>query len=181
VGIRFKTRRPRGGGGENLVYGRIRMNLSGTAFSWEMLGSAAHVGALAERLPAREVNRLTPAYRDIIARDVVVERASQFVKVTGIPESPLTNVLIENADVTAKRVFAAADIKGFTVRNATIRADDALLTLVDGRDVLFDNVRWTLPGGAPVADISGDASDHIEFRDCLPPLPKDWRVPVWKK
>ena len=181
AGIRFKTRRPRGGGGENLTYERIRMDLTGTAFTWDMLGSKQYVGALAERLPAREVNGLTPAYRNIVARDVIVERASQFVKVTGIPESPLSNVLIENVDVTAKLLFAAADIKGFTVRNATIRTDDAQVTLVDGRDVLFDNVRWTIPGGAPAVTISGDRSDNVQFRDCVPPLPKDWRVPVWKK
>jgi polygalacturonase len=181
AGIRFKTRRPRGGGGENLIYERIRMNLTGTAFSWDMLGSAAYVGELAERLPAREVNRLTPAYRNIVARDIVIERASQFVKVTGIPESPLTNVLIENADVTAKRLFAAADVKGFTIRNATIRADDAVLKLIDGRHVLFENVRWSVPGGEPVVDVSGNASANIEFKDCVPPMPERWRVPTWKK
>jgi polygalacturonase len=181
VGIRFKTRRPRGGGGENLIYERIRMNLTGTAFRWDMLGSSAYVGVLAERLPARPVNRLTPGYRNIVARDIVVERASQFVKVTGIPESPLANVLIENADVTAKRLFAAADVKGFTVRNATIRADDALLTLVDGRDVTFEKVRWSLPGGEPVVNVSGDASDNVGFKDCVPAMPKDWRAPVWKQ
>jgi polygalacturonase len=181
VGIRFKTRRPRGGGGENLTYERIRMNLTGTAFNWDMLGSAQYVGELAQRLPAREVNRLTPAYRNIVARDILVERASQFVKVTGIPESPLTNVLIENVDVTSKKMFAAADVKGFTVRNATIRSEDPLVSLVDARDVTFDNVRWSVPGDELTAKISGDLSDHIGFKNCVPAMPKDWRAATWTK
>jgi hypothetical protein len=181
VGIRFKTRRPRGGGGENIVYERIRMNLTSTAFNWDMLGSAQYVGELAQRLPAREVNRLTPAYRNIVARDILVERSSQFVKVTGIPESPLTNVLIENADVTSKKLFAAADVKGFAVRNATIRSEDSLLSLVDCRDVTFENVRWTVPGNELAAKIAGDLSDHIEFKSCVPAMPKDWPGTTWKK
>jgi hypothetical protein len=181
TGIRFKTRRPRGGGGENITYERIRMNLSGPAFNWDMLGSRTYVGELADRLPAREVNRLTPAYRNITARDILVERASQFVKVTAIPESPLTDVLIENIDVTAKKLFAAADVKGFTVRNATVRSEEAVLTLVDARDVTFDNVRWDVPGGELAVNISGELSDDVKFRDCVPALPKGWAEPVWQK
>jgi polygalacturonase len=181
TGIRFKTRRPRGGGGENIVYERIRMNLTGAAFNWDMLGSRTYVGELADRLPAREVNRLTPRYRNITARDIVVERASQFVKVTAIPESPLENVLIENADVNAKRLFAAADVKGFTIRNATVRSEDTTMNFVDGRDVTFDAVRWVVPGDALTVNITGESSDDVEFRNCVPALPTGWREPIWRK
>ena len=51
IGIRFKTRRPRGGGGENLYFERIRMNLRGSALSVDMLGASMYVGELASRLP----------------------------------------------------------------------------------------------------------------------------------
>jgi hypothetical protein len=180
-GIRFKTRRPRGGGGENITYERIRMNLKGTAFNWDMLGSATYVGELARRLPALEVNHLTPAYRNITARDIVVERASQLVKVTGIPESPLTNVLIENADVNAKKLIAAADVKGFTLRNATVRSDDASINLLDCRDVKFENVRWAVPGGELAVKVDGPLADEIAFKNCVPEKPKGWDSAVWKK
>ena len=95
VGIRFKTRRPRGGGGENLIYERIRMNLKATAFKWDMLGEPLFVGELAERLPARELNELTPWYRNIQAKDILIENCTHFVKVLGIPESPLEELNIE--------------------------------------------------------------------------------------
>jgi hypothetical protein len=157
------------------------MNLSSTAFNWDMLGSRQYVGALADRLPARKVGRLTPAYKNIVARDIVVERASQFVKANGIPESPLTNVLIENADVMAKKLFSAADVSGFTVRNATVKSDDAAISLLDAREVLFDNVRWTVPGNELTAKIDGERSDQIEFRNCQPAMPKGWEKPVWTK
>ena len=53
VGIRFKTRRPRGGGAQNLYYERLRMNLNMTAFRWDLLGQRKYVGKLADRLPMR--------------------------------------------------------------------------------------------------------------------------------
>src|SRR5690606_18219171 len=39
VGIRFKTRRPRGGGGQHIVFENIRMNIGKSALRWDMLGS----------------------------------------------------------------------------------------------------------------------------------------------
>jgi polygalacturonase len=176
AGLRFKTRRPRGGGGENLTYERIRMNLTGTAFTWDMLGSAMYVGDLARRLPAREVNRLTPRYADITARDIVVENASQFVKVTGIPESPLTNVLIEDVDVKAKKLISAADVKGLVVRRTKVASDDPQLTLLDCRDVRFEDVHLTVPGGEVVRNISGESSGPIEFVRCSPENLNDLRT-----
>lgn len=166
VGIRFKTRRPRGGGGENLIYERIRMNLTGSAFNWDMLGSAQYVGELANRLPARETNRLTPVYKNIVARNFVIEHASQFVKANGIPESPLSNVLIENISVRSDKLFAAADVNGFIVRNARIEAKDSLISSVDARNVLFDRVQFMVPGNNVVTQSGGSLAKPVTFKDC---------------
>jgi len=179
VGIRFKTRRPRGGGGENLIYERLRMNLTGTAFNWDMLGSATYVGDLAKRLPPREVNRLTPAYRTMVARNIIVENASQFLKITGIPESPLTNVLIEHVDVNAKKLISASDVKGMVVRDARVQSGDAQMTLLDCRDVTFEDVRFSVPGGEVVTNVAGDRSSGIGFVNCQPEKPKGWQDTTW--
>ena len=181
VGIRFKTRRPRGGGGENLVYERLRMNLTGTAFSWDMLGSAMYVGDLAKRLPAREVNRLTPAYRNIVARNIIVENASQFVKITGIPESPLTNVLIEHVDVKSKKLISASDTKTFALRHARVESDDAQMTFLDCSAITFEDVRFSLPGNEVVTNIAGELSADIKFVNCEPEKPKDWLATSWNR
>jgi len=115
------------------------------------------------------------------ARDIVVESASQFVKAVAIPESPLKNVVIENADINAKKLFSASDVDGFTVRNATIRSDEAVIRLLDARNVIFDHVQWTVPEGELTTKISGDLSNHIEFKGCTPAKPKDWPAAVWSK
>ncbi|WP_324677478.1 glycoside hydrolase family 28 protein [Hymenobacter sp. GOD-10R] len=181
VGIRFKTRRPRGGGGENLTYERIRMNLKDAAFNWDMLGSKTYVGELAVRLPARSINPLTPHFANITAKDIIVENASQFVKVNAIPETPLTHVVLENLDINAKKLFTAADVQDFTVRNATIRTTDAQISLIDARNVLFDKVQFIVPGATLVADVSGEKSADIRFKDCTPNKPASWQQAAWNQ
>jgi len=181
VGIRFKTRRPRGGGGENLYYERIRMNLTSTAFNWDMLGGTMYVGDLALRLPARAINKLTPVYRNIVARSIIVEKASQFIKVNGIPESPLTNLLIENATINSNSLMSAADVKGMTIKNVAINTPDSLLTLLDTRNVSFESVQFNIPGNRIVAKISGPLSADIIFKNCTPSKPKGWSTPSWNK
>lgn len=142
VGIRFKTRRPRGGGGENLIYERLRMNLSKEAFAWDMLGSRQFVGELADRFPARPVNRLTPKYENIHAKDILVEKARFFVRAKGIPESPLNNVIIENCNVKCSNSFFIQDMKNSTFRNIKLASRDSLAIFVGTQNLSFKNVSF---------------------------------------
>ena len=179
VGIRFKTRRPRAGGGENLHYERIRMNLREEAFRWDMLGSRTYVGELADRLPIRAVNRLTPFYRNIFAKDIIVEKAKGFVRVEGIPESPLKNFRLENADITAKNLFRCHDADGISIKNAVLRTEESAITLTDTRDLKFQNVKFIVPGNEINVTVSGELSDDIKFKNTSPKKPKNWRKNKW--
>ncbi|MEJ6980413.1 glycoside hydrolase family 28 protein [Pedobacter sp. P351] len=174
VGIRFKTRRPRGGGGENLFYERIRMSLRDDAFRWDMLGSKMYVGELATRLPAPPVNRLTPFYRNISAKDFIIEKAKNLIRIDGIPESPLTNFTLENADITTTNLIRATDAKDITIKNAVIRSQDSLISLTDVRNLLFKNVVFKVPGDELIVNDSGDLSDNIKFRNTVPRKPENW-------
>ncbi len=166
TGLRFKTRRNRGGGGENLIYERIRMKLSGQPFVWDMLGSKTFVGELAERHPAREINPLTPSYQNIQIRDVVIEDCPQLIKVVGIPETPVKNVVIENVKARSEKLIRLQDVDGLTLRNMEICCLDTLIAMDDARNVLFDNVRFNVPGGKVDTDIQGELCTQPEFKNC---------------
>jgi hypothetical protein len=180
-GIKFKTRRPRGGGGDNLIYERIRMNLTGNAFTWDMLGSSMYVGELANRLPSREINALTPTYKNIIARNIIVENASQFIKLKGIPEAPMTSLLIENAQVRAKKLISFADATGVTLRNIEAESGDSLISLLDTRNLLFERVRFKTPGQKINAITEGALTNNIRFLDCSPEKPAGWATNSYNK
>ncbi len=105
-GLYFKTRRPRGGGGENMWFERIHIkDTPGSAFSWDMLGSAMYVGKMAQRHPTPAVNELTPVYRNMHFKDIRVDKCRTLVKATGLPESPIEDVTFENIQSDNKNII----------------------------------------------------------------------------
>lgn len=181
VGIRFKTRRPRGGGGENFYYERIRMNLRNEAFRWDMLGSPVHVGKLAERLPALAINNLTPNFKNTFVKDIIVENAKAFVRIEGIPESPMDNFQLENANINSEKLFNAHDATNITIKNAIIHSAESNINLVDVRNLTFENVKFEVPGNEIITNISGELSNDIQFKNTEPRKPKGWIKEYWSK
>ena len=166
TGLRFKTRRNRGGGGENLLYERVRMSSCGQPFVWDMLGSRTYVGDLAVRLPAREMTPLTPFYRNIMARDIIVEQCNRLVKAVGIPEVPVSDVTIERIDAYCNQLMTLQDVDGMTFRDMIVYGSDSILALTDARRIRFDRVSFCLPGGKPAVRLDGELSVLPEYIDC---------------
>ncbi|MCD8164968.1 MAG: glycoside hydrolase family 28 protein [Bacteroides sp.] len=167
--IRFKTRRNRGGGVENIYCERLRMTGIREAFTWDLLGSAEFMGELASRYPPREIDRLTPALKDIYIKDFIAESSERVLTVNGIPESPLKNVVIENGEITSNILIRALnDVDGFTLRNVTIHSQVNEINILDGRNILFDQVQITTPQGEVAVTVEGDKSENIVFIDAGP-------------
>lgn len=181
VGMSFKTRRPRGGGGDNLIYERIRLNVPGDAFRFDMLGGRQYVGELADRLPARPINRLTPVYRNIVAKDILVENANYFLNIKGIPESPVTNLRVENVEINCKSLIKASDLDKVQIKNTIIHTKDSLVNILDGRNITFEHVTIDNPGKQIVAQVNGPQTDSIRFINCTPQMPKGWTANSWFK
>ena len=160
-GILFKTRRPRGGGGENLYYERIRLNIPGPAIKWDMLGSKRWVGDLADRVPAQPFNELTPIYRDIIFRNIVVENCRQLIDLIGIPESPVTGVLINRMDAKCDKLVKLQDTDGFVITNSTIRSSCDSVSITDGRNIMFVNVKFSNPQNEVKYNYSGELARPV--------------------
>ena len=147
TGIRFKTRRNRGGGSDNTYYERLRMINVGKAFTWDLLGSAYYMGELAARYPARKVNRLTPDVKNILIKDFIVESADQFFTANGIPEIPFNQVVIENGEIKCKEINRRPEMmpSGFTMRKLTIESLHNDIHILDGKDILFEDIHFKLP------------------------------------
>lgn len=144
-GIRFKTRRPRGGGGEKLYYERIRMDVKQTALRWDMLGSAVHVGTAADREKPVAVNELTPHLKDIQMQDIWIEQASEFMRVDGIPEAPLTNVYIKNVMAHTQKLFKVSDANHIRIEQSRFISPDTVLHGLNVHDILFKDIQFQIP------------------------------------
>lgn len=170
VGIRFKTRRPRGGGGDNLTFERILLSDQHQAIKFDMLGSRTYVGKLADRLPELEVNELTPKYSNINIRDIKVEKTSTFLDATGIPESPIENVTIEKAEISSEKLISIQDMDGLHLKDLDFSNEDSTLSFLDVRNVTFENVTFKKPvsiiaGGTKNGNILIKSSENIEIKE----------------
>ncbi len=166
VGIRFKTRRPRGGGGNNLHYERIRMNLRYTAFKWDMLGSVGSVGELAQRLPKRAINPLTPEYKDIFIQDVIIDTCSNFMRVIAIPESPLKNVQFNNIDAHCNKLISIWDAKNIHLKNCTISSPSDTMLITNTHQLSFDNVSINTPNKSITIMSDSISKNQLTFTNC---------------
>lgn len=140
-GLYIKTRRPRGGGGESFYFERIRMSVPGSAFMCDMLGSKKWVGELASRLPVLPVTPLTPVYRNIVLKDIVVENCHRFIHIIAIPESPLAELSFTNINATCKELMRIHDVDGLAIKNAEIEAETTNMSILDSRNIVFEKFK----------------------------------------
>ena len=183
VGIRLKTRRPRGGGGENLYFERVRLKTEAEAMAWEMLGTANFVGGLASRLPAPPLTHLTPSFRGVTIRDVEVEGCRMLVYVQGIPESPAKHILIENVWGDTRRdeavsayghykhspkpyVIDMVDADGVTLRNFQVVTAKEQIRIVDVRNLTMEDLQIDCYGEELDVEISGEMTEHLRKIGC---------------
>lgn len=109
-GFYIKSRRTRGGGGENCWFENIRLrNIRTAAFCWDMLGSSRYMGNLAHRYPVRKVDELTPVFRNMHFKDIRVESCDMLITATGLPERPITDVTMENI-ISANKEIKLQDV-----------------------------------------------------------------------
>lgn len=165
TGFRFKAFRPRGGGTENVLYERIRMIDVNDAFIWDMLGSRRWIGKLANRLPLRKVNELTPVVRNLHFRDFIVESSNKFINANCIPELPVKNVVIENGEIHCKELIPVLnDVDGFSLRNLTVYSKGNNINILNGKNIGFINVQFNVPDKKLAINIGGGQSSAITFQ-----------------
>lgn len=101
----FKTRRPRGGGAENIWIRNVKVTeANGPAIQIDMLGNPAWMGDLAKRLPAQPVNSVTPAFRNIHVDNLEVGSCRILINAKGLPEMPVENMTVTNVKSANKNM-----------------------------------------------------------------------------
>jgi hypothetical protein len=173
VGLRFKSTRGRGGVVENIHITGLRMTdiptepilfdlFYGGSAPTEREDSAA-TGASALAVAAvPPVTEETPAFRNIVVRDVVCRGAERAALLQGLPEMPLQNIRLENIDISgAATGIEMGDVDGIIfdrVRVAVARGP--ALSIRDGRNIAVTDF-GSEGGTAPMVKIVGARSAGI--------------------
>ena len=84
---------------------------------------------------ARPKDEGTPLIRNVLFQNITLDTvAGNAIYLTGLPESPLENIRLENVTAIGKHGFIANNVNGLMLNNVSVEARD-------GNAVRFDNVK----------------------------------------
>jgi polygalacturonase len=116
-GVRIKSARDRGGIVEDITYRDLIMNRVATPitinlFYFDKSGYQEH--------KARPVTNLTPVVRRVRIINITAQDAKTAGEIIGLPEMPVTDVLLENVSLAGKTGMTVRDARG-ELRGVTVR------------------------------------------------------------
>lgn len=142
-GIRIKSDRDRGGVVHGLTYRNLRMTNVGIPiliYASYMAPEPQYrdlkdlTADIAVKYPAAPVSERTPIYRDITFSNITatVAHGQRAGLIWGLPEAPVSHVLLQNVKITADKPFGIYNAQGVRVENCEIVTPDGINKLSCG-------------------------------------------------
>jgi polygalacturonase len=170
VGLRFKSKRGRGGVVENIYVDRINMfDIVTDSFLFDLYygGKSASesledgdVTPVDETIPA--VTEETPEFRNIYVTNLVSRNARRALFFNGLPEMNISNINVGNACFTAQFGAELSESQDITLNNITVIPEQ-------GPALLLNNVKnmkvsnFHAPDAAQGTKITGTRNEKIEL------------------
>ncbi len=171
VGVRFKSRRGRGGTVENIHISNISMFDIATEpilFNLYYGGKSAVESLEDGDMIAREeafpaVDETTPVFRDIYISNLVCRNARRAMYFHGLPEQPIENIEIKNVVIHSKTGAELLESKDIAFRNVAIYPEGgSTVTLNNVQDVVIEEFQ-THEGASTVFEIGGRRTENISL------------------
>lgn len=119
VGLRFKSKRGRGGVVENIYISAINMiNIADEAILLDMFYEQKGATGDAERV--EPVSEGTPIFKDIYMRNIVCRGAGRAMTVRGLPEMPIKGVRVEDTVLEARSGLSCSYVENLQLRKVAI-------------------------------------------------------------
>ncbi|MEA5428568.1 glycosyl hydrolase family 28 protein [Arcicella lustrica] len=169
VGLRFKTARGRGGIVENIYVNNIQMTeIVGDAVLFDMYYAKKDPIALngeSDELPemdAQPLSEATPQFRDFYVTNINCLGAETGIKVRGLPEMSVKNVLIENAVLQVNTGLLCIEAENISLKNVTlITKDKTTMQVQNSKNISLDDIRYE--NAEVLLKISGERSQGIKL------------------
>ena len=170
VGLRFKSRRGRGGVVENIYISDISMtDIPTYAISFNLYYGGKSVvevmeeGGIQSSAHYEPVTEETPQFRNIFITDISIRGALQAVFLQGLPEMNLKNVEISNLLARAEKGFSVVDANGISLSN--IRLDikkTVIFDILNCKNLKLSDIEVSSSSPETVV-IRGEACEDIEL------------------
>ena len=140
-GIRIKSRRGRGGLVEDVFYSDITMKNVNPAISIACYYSNGTHDVYPTNDVAQTMNNTTPMFRNIHISNLTATAVENAGLVAGLPESPVSNLVLENVRIKAKT--------GLTIANAAVQLTNVKVNVKEGAPYRLYNAKVIgLPEGS---------------------------------
>lgn len=171
VGLRFKSRRGRGGIVENIYIRDINMfNIATETFLFDLYyggKSASEALEDGDQTPVDEVmpavDKTTPIFRNIFVKNLTARNARRAMFFNGLPEMNINNINVENVTIISTFGAELVESKDITFKNVKIVPEQ-------GPALIFKNVKnfkisgFEFPNSLEkVVEIKGKDSKNIEL------------------
>lgn len=160
IGLRFKSRRGRGGLVSNFYIQDIFMkDIIGEAILFNTFYDTPEE----ERGIVFEANERTPRFQKFHISNVYCNGADQAVKILGLPEMPVQEVTFENITITSCTGFESRDAQNIMMNNMTIIPETGPVYWFDNsRDFSMNNINC--PAGAEIfMKLDGQQTGNIQI------------------
>jgi polygalacturonase len=182
VGLRFKSRRGRGGIVENIYISDIYMfNILTDSFLFDLFyGGRSASEALEEGYTGADDEKLypvteeTPVFRNIFVKNLVSRNARRAMFFNGLPEMNIENIRLENAFITARYGAELSEAKDIVFDNVTVIAEEGPFYILNnvknfkGVNLYFDKntteeVMWVKGSRTSTVELLPFLEDKIEI------------------
>lgn len=173
VGLRFKSTRGRGGVVENIYIRNIYMkDIPAEAVRFNMFYDNSppipeddNIKSLPYlNRPIAPVNEETPQFRNIEMKNIYCRGAKQAVLLQGLPEMALSNLVIDNLIMSAKKGLVCVDTEDLVLKNIHIAPEKGpAIACYNSRNIDIDNI-YTPDIDGPLVTINGDKTGKIKIR-----------------
>ncbi|MDR1698703.1 MAG: glycoside hydrolase family 28 protein [Prevotellaceae bacterium] len=179
AGLRFKSRRGRGGVVENIHIDNINMiNIKLDPITFELFYGgkspleqmiAQSEGKVAE-VTVEPVTVETPVFKDIFITNISSTNSGRAIYFNGLPEMRIANINISNATFLAQKGVAIGEADGLKMTNVVIDAKEGpMLTFFNVTNSVLDNVRSLNPANDTLI-IAGADSKNIQLKNMKPDI-----------
>ncbi|MFH0759720.1 MAG: glycoside hydrolase family 28 protein [Bacteroidota bacterium] len=171
VGLRFKSRRGRGGVVENIYISDIDMvDISTNAISFnlyygglspeEMMVEDDQKNELQEIPPVTEE---TPRFKVISMKNITCKGARQAIYLQGLPEMNLENIHMENLTMQSEKGLLCMDARDIIIKGLSLTCTEyPALTFYNAKDVVIEGLGLSDSVQSGIS-VKGDESENISM------------------
>ena len=177
VGLRFKSKRGRGGVVENIYISNVTMEgivTDAVTFNLYYGGRSVSEELLLGDNKKKErkllpVTEETPCFRNLYFKDIISSNSRRSMYFNGLPEMKIDGIHLENINMTSRLGAEFCESKNITLKNVKLASEqEPVITLKNAENIAFTNISYPNDIKAAIKILGSDLSVVKGYEESFP-------------